>query len=73
MSNPKPVSDTSVTDKGEGFSLADINVAASISEPWENGLIDGDLDPTADGLPALGDWLRRCVSRPSWERVKALP
>jgi glutathione S-transferase len=58
---------------GEAFSLADVNVAACLSEPWENGLIDGDLDPAADGMPALGDWLKRCVARPSWERVRALP
>ena len=58
---------------GDTFSLADVNVAASLSEPWENGLIDGDLDPAAQGLPTLGDWLARCVSRPAWERVRALP
>jgi glutathione S-transferase len=58
---------------GEAFSLADVNVAACLCEPWENGLIDGDLDPSRDGMPALGDWLDRCTGRPSWERVRALP
>ena len=58
---------------GEAFTLADLNVAATLVEPWENGRIDGDLDPAAHGLPALADWLARCVSRPSWEQVRALP
>ncbi len=58
---------------GETFTLADVNVATTLAEPWENGCIDGDLDPAAHGLPALGDWLARCTSRPSWARVRALP
>ena len=58
---------------GPDFSLADLNVAATLSEPWENGLIDGDLDPAAHGLAALAAWLARCVRRESWGRVRALP
>ena len=58
---------------GEAFTLADVNVAACLVEPWENGRIDGDLDPAAHGLPALADWLGRCTSRPSWAKVRALP
>jgi glutathione S-transferase len=58
---------------GDAFTLADINVAATLIEPWENGLVDGDLDPAAHGLPALADWLARCVGRPSWNGVRDLP
>ena len=58
---------------GEAFTLADLNVAATLVEPWEKGRIDGDLDPAGHGLPALADWLSRCVSRPSWEKVRSLP
>jgi glutathione S-transferase len=58
---------------GETFTLADLNVAATLNEPWEQGRIDGDLDPAEHGLPALGDWLARCVGRPSWAAVRDLP
>lgn len=58
---------------GETFTLADLNVAATLSEPWENGRIDGDLDPTAHGLSALANWLARCAGRASWSRVRDLP
>jgi glutathione S-transferase len=58
---------------GEAFTLADVNVATTLAEPWENGRIDGDLDPAAHGLPALADWLTRCTSRPCWAKVRALP
>lgn len=57
---------------GEAFTLADLNVAATLSEPWENGRVDGDLDPAAHGLASLADWLVRCTRRPSWAKVKAL-
>ena len=58
---------------GDAFTLADLNVAATLVEPWENGRIDGDLDPADHGLRALGDWLSRCTTRESWARVRALP
>jgi glutathione S-transferase len=59
---------------GSEFSFADLNVAATLSEPHEGGRIDWErLDPFELGLPALGDWLRRCTSRDSWSRVRALP
>ena len=58
---------------GDAFSLADLNVAATLSEPQENGLIDGDLDPAAHGLATLAAWLTRCQARPSWRRVHAMP
>ena len=69
--------DTALKDRpyllGEAFTLADVNVAACLVEPWENGRIDGDLDPAAHALAALADWLARCTSRPSWAKVRALP
>ncbi|HWF78266.1 MAG TPA: glutathione S-transferase family protein [Caulobacteraceae bacterium] len=58
---------------GEAFTLADVSVAACLAEPWENGRIDGDLDPAEHGLRALADWLSRCTSRPSWAKVRSLP
>ena len=58
---------------GEAFTLADLNVATTLNEPWEQGRIDGDLDPATHGLPVLADWLARCTSRPSWAKVRALP
>ena len=57
----------------DAFTLADINVAATLVEPWENGRIDGDLDPAEHGLAHLGHWLARCLGRPSWERVRGMP
>jgi glutathione S-transferase len=57
---------------GEDFSLADLNVAATLSEPWENGLVDGELNPADHGLGELGAWLARCVARSSWLRVRTL-
>lgn len=59
---------------GDTFSLADLNVAASISQPNEQGRIDWQrLDPFELGLPELGDWLKRCTSRDTWKRVADLP
>jgi len=59
---------------GERFTLADLNVAASISQPNENGKIDWQqMDPVEIGLPALGDWLSRCTARASWRRVAEFP
>jgi glutathione S-transferase len=51
---------------GNSFSFADLNVAASISQPNEEGRIDWQrLDPYDLGLSALGDWLARCCARDS--------
>lgn len=58
---------------GDTFTLADLNVASTLCEPWEDGRIDGELDPADYGLEALADWLRRCTSRPSWTHVRQLP
>jgi len=58
---------------GDDFTLADLNVAATLVEPWEEGRIDGNLDPAAHGLTALADWLARCTSRESWTRVRSAP
>ena len=58
---------------GEAFTLADVNVAATLNEPWEKGLIDGDLDPAEHGMSALGDWLRRCTGRELLDPGQGLP
>jgi glutathione S-transferase len=58
---------------GDAITLADINVAATLVEPWEGERIDGDFDPAEHDLPSLADWLSRCTRRESWARVKALP
>jgi glutathione S-transferase len=58
---------------GDFFTLADLNLAATLSEPWENGRVDGELDPADHGLDALAAWLARCTGRASWERVRRLP
>jgi glutathione S-transferase len=58
---------------GDVLTLADINLSATLSEPWEKGLVDGELDPADHGLSALADWLARCTGRESWERVRGLP
>ena len=58
---------------GDVFTLADLNLAATLSEPWENCLVDGEVDPADHGQSALADWLARCTSRASWERVRSLP
>ena len=58
---------------GDSFTLADLNVAATLCEPWEGGRIDGDFDPAANGLAALADWLGRCTGRPAWAKVRELP
>lgn len=59
---------------GKDFTLADVNVAASISQPNEGGKIDWQrLDPDELGLPALGDWLKRITARESWQRVAGYP
>jgi glutathione S-transferase len=59
---------------GEAFSIVDANVAASLSQPNEAGLIGWQkLDADAAGLPLLGAWLRRCTGRASYDAVRALP
>jgi glutathione S-transferase len=57
---------------GSAFSLADVNLATTLVEPWEGGRIDGDLDPASEELSHLTDWLARCVGRPSWAKVAAM-
>ncbi|HEY6599445.1 MAG TPA: glutathione binding-like protein, partial [Pseudomonadales bacterium] len=58
---------------GDAFTFADLNVAATISQPNEAGRIDGDLDPFAHGLTALGAWLQRCTTRASWLKLRDFP
>ena len=74
--NPLAVLERALQDRpyllGETFTLADLNLAATLSEPHEKGLVGGDLDPAARGYAALADWLRRCQQRRAWKRVCAL-
>lgn len=58
---------------GNAFTFADLNIAATISQPNEQGLIDGDFDPFAHALPALGAWLQRCTTRASWLKLRDFP
>jgi len=58
---------------GDTFTLADLNVASTLSQPNEDGKIDWQrLDPAMLDLPHLADWLARCTSRESWLRVALL-
>jgi glutathione S-transferase len=59
---------------GNSFTLADLNVATTLSEPHEQGLIGWQrLDARRSGLSALAVWLERCINRPSYKRVLPLP
>jgi len=58
---------------GDVFTLADINLATTLVEPWELSSSDGDIRPGDQKFPAVGEWLTRCTSRQSWERVRTLP
>ena len=58
---------------GDAFTMADLNVAASIAEPQDNGKLDGLDDPADFGLTALSGWVARCTGRPSWKRVSEMP
>jgi glutathione S-transferase len=59
---------------GDVFTLADINMATTLIEPWELSRPDGgDIRPGDRLFPAVGEWLARCTSRESWERVRLLP
>src|SRR5262245_8511285 len=56
---------------GPHFTFADLNVAATLSQPNENGKIDWEqIDPCEHALPQLGDWLKRCTERDAWRRVR---
>lgn len=57
---------------GAEFTLADLNLASTLCEPWENRRVDGEVDPADHGLAHLADWLDRCTGRASWERVRRL-
>jgi glutathione S-transferase len=57
----------------DDFTFADLNVAATICQPNEMGKIDGNLDPAEHDLPALTAWLKRCVSRKSWMKLRDSP
>ena len=58
---------------GDAFTMADVNVATTLSQPNERGLIGWQkLDPAAEGLARVAAWLAQCRARPSYERVLAL-
>ena len=65
--------DEPVQEALELIARADLNLAATLCEPWENRRVDGELDPADYGLHALADWLARCTGRASWEHVRSLP
>lgn len=59
---------------GEAFSMADVNVATTLSQPNELGLIGWQkVNAGAAGLPHLADWLRRCTARPSYDAIRRAP
>ncbi len=59
---------------GDAFTVADVNVATTLSQPNELGLIGWQkVNPATAGLANLGRWLDRCAARPSYARVLALP
>ncbi len=58
---------------GDAFTFADLNVAGTICQPNEGERIDGNLDPAEHDLPALTAWLKRCVTRPSWVKLRDFP
>ncbi len=59
---------------GGAFTFADLNLAATLIEPWEMAKPDGsEVRPGDQRFPELGAWLARCTSRPSWDRVRSLP
>jgi len=59
---------------GETFCMADVNVATTLSQPNELGLIGWQkVNAGAAGLPNLADWLRRCTARPSYDVIRQAP
>ena len=59
---------------GQDLTFADLNVAATLSQPNEGGKIDWErLDPAELGLPHLARWLALCTGRDSWKKVAELP
>jgi glutathione S-transferase len=60
---------------GAEFTLADLNLASTLIEPWEmdNPGANAAIHPGDPTFPAVGAWLARCTGRPSWARVRALP
>lgn len=59
---------------GSDFTFADLNLAATLLEPWELARPDaGEVRPGDRTFPAVGAWLTRCTSRVSWSHVRVLP
>jgi glutathione S-transferase len=58
---------------GDAFTMGDVNLLTTLLEPWEVSKPGADIHPADERFPALGAWLTRCMARPSWARVAALP
>ncbi len=55
---------------GDRFTLADLNLAGSMSQPNESGRIGWQkIEPGTEGLNNLAAWLDRCTARDSWAKV----
>jgi len=57
---------------GDSFTIADLNLAATIREPGERG-VSGIDEITLDPFPRIAGWLDECSMRPANRRVAALP
>jgi glutathione S-transferase len=51
---------------GEGFTVADLNLAGVLYTPWFNRI------PLTEGAPRMAAWLERCLTRPAALRARAL-
>jgi glutathione S-transferase len=43
----------------------------TLKEPWEREGPDADVRAGDERYPALGAWLARCMTRPTWARIAA--
>jgi glutathione S-transferase len=57
---------------GNGFTVADLNLASTIREPGEHG-VSGIDEIALDPFPRIAGWLEECSTRPANRRVAALP
>jgi glutathione S-transferase len=59
---------------GDRFTIADVNVVTTLTEPHERGLIGWQkLDAQAEGLTSLSAWIARCSRRASYQKALSLP
>src|SRR4030095_10954567 len=57
---------------GAEHSIADVNVATSLSEPHEQGFVCGWKDYDLERYPHIAQWLDRCIHRRSHELVRGM-